>query len=70
MEPLIMSVVILLGLAFVGIYGSYRLWWSGYLGKLIILGVFSLIALEVQAKIYPQQLIKQNYARVILGVIE
>jgi hypothetical protein len=68
MESLIMSIVILLSLLIGGSYLCYRLWRSGYLGRLVILGVFSCIVLEAHAKIYPKALLKQSYERIILGM--
>lgn len=43
----------------------YWLWKQGVLGRIFLLGLFCLTAVEVHSVIFPQKQLKESYARVI-----
>lgn len=62
---LIISVLILVVPCIVGGWFVYYLWQQGFLGRIFLLCVFCLGAVEAHSIIYPKKQLKENYARVI-----
>jgi hypothetical protein len=63
-----MSGVILLAVAIAALAVSYWCWGRGFLGRCVLVAGLVCVALEAHAKLYPQPLIKQQYAREILAL--